>query len=360
MIHYHFYNYILPLESIIIHYNIPEPPYIEYTFSNNLTLINPISTYNWLPYDNINDPFPVQQQRIGLLSLNNNINNPLPNLNNYINLNSLSGPNSLYTNWPIIGGSASLGNGLTNIQYGWTIEIIFKSSRLYILNSNIYDLGTGSSLDTISLGFSGNTSTIQFILNNNAGYTTVLPVIQPLTVNTWYSVVVTMTPSGSTATATQGTTTVYVNGYAVGQPTFGAYPLAVARPAAYLGHSSSGGNSFVGMIDAFRIYDYSMSQAQVTQLSTASNLNSPVQFVPVSSTGVSSSGGGGGGGGGGGSSSSSSSSSTGATPSSGSSSLSSGAIAGIVVGGVGLFTLYSRINYSSLMPRCEPEEAGNV
>ena len=261
----YFYNYALSNESVAVHYVVPKAPIIELSFATNPLITNPSATYFWTQYD----PITPAVQRSGLLSLNGTTS---PSSNVYVNLSSPSGTNSLYTTWPIIGGLSN-GNGLTLTQKGWSIEVIFQSSTVPNAGANIYEFGSGNSNDSISLGFDVSTSNIHFAVANSNGYSSSLTAIQSAVVSSWYQVVAVMSPSSQTPVT--GSLNIYVNGILVSCSNSTAYPLSVARPASYLGHSSTGGNTWTGEIDALRIYDYAMNDAQVAALANVTALLSP-------------------------------------------------------------------------------------
>ena len=321
-----FYNYALSQEQVTLHYQASltgasKVPFIDLAFSNNLYVINPLAAYSWAPYDTTDSPT-VQAQRTGILLLN--ATTTAASSLEYVALSASTGTNSMLLSWPTFGGTP-VGNGLNGAQLGWTIEVVFKEAQYgggfgqSVSNSNIFDWASGTNGDRLTLGYGANANAngiLYFsISNSQSGQSSSIPVISPVTSNTWYYVSIVLTPT----TATSGTITVYVNGqFVLSSGSNAAYPQYIARQNSFLGKSNTGGNTWTGAIDSIRVYDFALQSAQVAINANSLNLFTPVSFAPVNSSSAGAA--------------AVTTSSTALNGGGGGSGLSGGAIAGIIIG----------------------------
>jgi hypothetical protein len=257
----------------------------------------------------------------------------------YIDLNTVTGPNSIGLVMPLIGLAGSGATGTA--AQGLTIELVckFNVSETW---SKLIDLATGAYIDSIDITWDGNMAGALLVENYNNVHNPPMQTFnqlifyQNVQLNTWYHIAYVLSqPNFQTYTSNW---TVYVNGMASASlpaSSNALFPMPVVRPKQYIGKSNWGDANIGAIYDVVRVWDYALTQNQVQSLanqyglntgtSTPSSTSSPVP--PLSSTGVSSSAP---------SSLSSTPSNTSTTGSTGSSSssLSSGAIAGIVIGSV--------------------------
>ena len=212
--------------------------------------------------------------------------------NSFINLSTLTGPQSCGQLLPLLGGASS-GTGATA---GWSFEFVFKPTGNTNTWAKLVDFGDGSSSgyypssnNDWTLGFDGSDLT-QFLLETyNAGaltpnFTHGWVQMETLQVGTWYHITVVQTPVGSLGGANWY---VYVNGALYNwaavlnggnpitvTPTQGAnMPQPIPRSQAYIGKSNWNDPLLAATVDAIRIYDYALTQTQITALATLYNLN---------------------------------------------------------------------------------------
>jgi len=215
------------------------------------------------------------------------------------------------------------------------VELVVKLNAVQTW-TKLVDLGTGSYLDSLAIGWYSNTNSIEVENYDNIPvnaimiHETTLPFLMTPTLNRWYHIAVIITPSvpissnaQNTAWGWVGNYAVYVNGLLVAtmNSTLGNYPFPIHRQDAYIGKSNwQADANALAEYDALRIYDYAIPASSVPYLAQTYNCYSG---TPLSSTGPYGPPGG-----------------TAGTSSSSSSSLSGGAIAGIVIGSVvGAFVL---------------------
>ena len=214
----------------------------------------------------------------------------------WINLtDTLNGPQSAGVTLPgaLFGGPGFGGSG-------WSIEVVVKfpvvvqdlSSCLILLQDAI---GSANSYTTFTWGNTFDAGDVdvgnRLIATQYEGSAALVPsnasfghieFLAPVA-NTWYHIVWTFQPYPS---ATSGTAVwcLYVNGQLLNwaqqlvpsstlTPIQGAnYPQASVRNVANLGKDTAT-NTFIATVDALRIYDYTLTQAQVTALANAYQLN---------------------------------------------------------------------------------------
>jgi Concanavalin A-like lectin/glucanases superfamily len=331
----------------------------EYTAPSNLLGFDPVlnipfasspaaivggtTAYTWSPYS-AGDSASIQALHSGVVTLN-------ASLSSYIDLNAVTGPQSIGQTLPIIFGISS-GAGPT---YGWSIELVFKPLSATTW-AKFIDWGTGANIDSLYFGWQGSSNTWE-IGNDNQIRTSEqlagdsqgqLNVLTAPTLNSWYHVVIVLTPYSSDQSVNNTAMyTVYVNGLSVAIQPLGNMPLPIYRHVSYIGQSDwfdagTGDANINATYDAIRVWDRALTAQQVNQLSFLLYAIGPRVNATFSTGGaaISTS-----------SSTSTPASSTSLAPSSisvtslvsavgtagssgGSSSLSGGAIAGIVVGSV--------------------------
>ena len=192
----------------------------------------------------------------GILTLNG--------LDQYVNLGVSSGPHSVGTTAPIIGGPSS---ATTANQRGWTIEVLFRSPDQQYYG-RVYDIGVGENNNNIMLYFLGQSTDIVFsvLIDNYATPITVLPSAQ---LGVWYHIVVTMQVGINENNSIRRA---FVNGVETANGT-GNYPRGIPRPNAFLGRSNwdrtYGDEKFNGSYDSFRLYDYVLTPDVIGRLYTA-------------------------------------------------------------------------------------------
>jgi len=197
-----------------------------------------------------------------------------------------------------------------------------------LFKSKIFDFGTGANADSFDLSFNGVTPPLSLFLENQISIGTAYAPTGyqyynfgngALSLNTWYHIVwVLSNPVIGLGAAYTATWTAYINGNIAGIYVGGNFPMPVVRTYSYLGKSDWSDNLAIVMYDVVRIYDYTLTPAQIQALSALyipSTISSSSRYRSSSS-----------------SSGSSAAVVPGTAGSSSSSSLSSGAIAGIVIG----------------------------
>ena len=268
---FYLYNHALSAEEAAVHYMLPRAPLFEVVFDRDPQLVTAATTnqYSWAAGSGAHS---------GLLALSGS---------QFVDLNAYTGANSVGTSLSAMTLTGA-GVGVTGGQYGWTLEVNLQLTSASSVGSMVVlDIGTGvAGTDQILLQFptsgTATCATLQLVTyGGTAGTTaTTVPIAACLAVGQWYSIVV--TASVASTTATTATYTAYVNGVAVGTPATGAVIRSVARPAAYLGKSTSSSSSlqpFVGWIDSVRFVDAALTSAQVAKLASVTN---PGGAPPVS------------------------------------------------------------------------------
>lgn len=162
-------------------------------------------------------------------------------------------------------------NSFTNTENGLSIACWFRSNG-NSQYSRIYDLGISSSNNCIVLCIDPTqTLNITYMATN---YTFYYTIVDPTIINNniWYHVIWTM------SNTIPSTWNIYINGVlstSATQLMSGGtsknlpYPDIVERPSNYLGKSNNTGDAcFYGAIDDFRIFNFVLSQSQVTAIYT--------------------------------------------------------------------------------------------
>ena len=217
------------------------------------------ANYVWAPFDST-DNNTLQALHQGVVTLTGTTS---------IDLNAASGPSSIGQVLPsVVGG----GQGLS-------VELVVKATATRTW-SKFIDLGTGPGMDTIDIGWYSSTGQWEVenydnVVGTGLGAGTVAMtyavfLTQPV-LNQWYHIMVTMTPTNTTAWL--GNWVMYVNGQVVQTQTGGNYPLPVTRVSSYIGGSDWADAAIAATYDAVRIYDYAVSPAMVSQLATMYGLN---------------------------------------------------------------------------------------
>ena len=275
------YNTPLPAESILAHYLVNPTPYYELNFNldprinyiASTTTSNPL--YTWLDYDPMDAPLPVAyNHHQGMVQFVQSAAKY-----EWIDLSKATGPNSAGVTVPMLGGVSD--SAAYAASPGWSFEITFKAGTRTSW-AKMFCMGNGANVDNILIGWDGHFTTnltISFQSFDQYGNSQLLKVLTPTEFDTWYHIVVTVEPSGLQ--------TSYVNGAMTNYLIDGYYPRAVTRSESYLGKSEWGADSYFNMkLDTFRVYDTSLSPAQV-ELLYAATLPDP--YTPPASSSSSSS-----------------------------------------------------------------------
>ena len=258
-------------------------PVLNANFTVNPTAVTGATpAWTWQMADGV-DVCSVAQYHQGVAILNGATNS-------YIDLTTATGAQSAGVVMPVIGGPGYYAFG--NAQCGWSFELVMKFPTVAQVGVYVLSLANPASGDNFALEFSpsGNYDAgddagwkLEFTQSDNVTAVPKTPQGQVEFLHPqpgqWYHVVIGMQPVGS-ATSGAANWYVYVNGqllaYAAGlQPgttltsVQGAnYPLAVARPTSVLGTA-------IITLDAFRVYDYLLPAATVSNLANAYGLNIP-------------------------------------------------------------------------------------
>ena len=253
--------------------------------------------YTWLQSDPA-DNASVAAYHQGLVSLSGG-----PNA--YIDLNTAYGGNSVGLVLPPIGGPGS-GSGASQ---GWTVELVVKLTGSSGGWSKLVDFGDGPfpsvdgsypTLNDLTITWDGNDNNENGLLEGLAVQQlsspppatlynfAVVPIIKPV-LGVWYHIVLVM--QAVNVSAASATWLVYLNGALLPYSTqlqAGAsltafqganLPLPVVRNQSFIGKSDYGDPDLSAIFDAVRVYDYALSQTQVSALAAAYNLNTGV-FLP--------------------------------------------------------------------------------
>jgi hypothetical protein len=291
------YDYALPADAVKVHFGLTTPPYFELTFTTDPRSSTVATTpfgYGWVDRDPRD---PVNTLHQGLLDLS-------ALSRQHVDLQQTRGNQSLGFVLPQIGGfSSGVGDAA-----GWSFEIVFLLRNVSLSWCKFFDTGNGANPsgtpgdDSIIFGLRNDRTFTFEVYNSRALPTSTIATILPSArENVWYSVVVTMRPS--TVATSRATYNVYLNGVLNSTIVEGTNLQGIYRENAFIGKSEWASDPTCdGQLDAFRIYDYALTSAEVATLAT-NTVETPLPIV--SSTGAAAS---------------SSSSSSSATPSSSSSS----------------------------------------
>ena len=269
---FYLYNFALSAEAAALHYVVPRAPFMELVFDRDPQQVTAVATsqYTWQAGSG---------NHSGLLSLSGS--------GQYVDLSTATGANSIGTTLPTLPLSAA-GVGVSQAQYGWTLEANFMLSAAAVASPNmvLLDIGTATAgTDELLLQFTPGACTVQLTVYGGTAGTTAVPVVMSPTCiapGTWYSVIV--TASLASATATTATYQGYINGVATGSAvSAGATIRPVTRSVGYIGRSigassaAAGTLPFNGVIDSVRLYDFAATAAQVTKIV---GVTSPVSVAP--------------------------------------------------------------------------------
>ena len=201
----------------------------------------------------------------------------------YIDLSTVSGPQSCGQLLPIFGGA---GSGTFGSTQGVTFEMVMKLTATETW-SKVFDLasqgGGDGAYDIFGVSWDGNAGQtgqleIQAYNGLNSTWTSAqpqvlsqLPFVTP-TIGAWMHVAVVMTNTDPRLYS-MGNWQVYVNGVPTANATGFNMPLPVYRPYAFLGASAWSDAPAPVTFDAFRIYDYTLTQAQVQRLAAVYGLS---------------------------------------------------------------------------------------
>ena len=284
------YPYSTNAETSSLNALVTRAPVFAAVFAQNPTAnpAIPFTNYQWAASDPT-DSAQMATLHPGVVILNGSASS-------YINLQLASGPQSCGLVLPIIGGTGS-GSGSS---LGLSFEVAFKYPLATGLEQSgkIWDLGQGGS-ETIDMSAQSSGSLQLESQNNvapglelNNGYADIYSPANGFIAGVWHHAIwVLSAPNFNNYTAVW---TLYVNGTQssligpAGAPNF---PLPVYRPLSYIGGSDYSNANLPLVLDAFRIYDYALTQAQATSIyNTLYNPGAAVQG-PTSSTGAAGGGG---------------------------------------------------------------------
>ena len=266
-----FYTYPLSQEAIVAHLKLPRPPVYELTFSNDPRLASPIPlsawTYEWSSQAENGGNDNLTANHDGHLLLTGD---------SYIDLAANSGPSSIYASLlPRIGNWTTTGARGTQPP-GYSLEVMFQALTIERF-AKIYDIGSGptspdsvNGVDNIILGYVEESESLRFewfygTESPQQSYTFI--VLPTLVLKQWYHIVVVMTPDPTMGVG-MGNVTAYVNGAVSRASLTGVQlPRNVGRAQAYIGKSHWAADQYFDMyLDAFRLFDYSLSSREVRDL----------------------------------------------------------------------------------------------
>jgi hypothetical protein len=263
-----FYEYALNEQQILAHACTNRPPVFEFAFTRDPRTIELGVAYNYGWLDSEVELIPagtpvlnpstsnITFTHTGLLTFNGN--------GQYVNLTATSGPQSIGTSLPIIGGP---GSGV-GIYTGWTFEVLVKFNALPSW-SKIFDFGVNANGDDdIILGMNGSGALAFEVWNNGTNNATRRATVYPNpAVGQWYHIVCILTPTDLGSNL--GRMVPYVNGEVRTTSTIN-WPRTIPRKNANVGKSNWQDAYFNGTIDSLRIYDYAISEDSVVSLYRAS------------------------------------------------------------------------------------------
>ena len=261
---------------MLAHFVLPRPPVYELTFSHDPRLIQNLPlmqnwTYRWTDVDDM-DSSNITKYHNGHLVLVGD---------SYIDLEAQSGYSSVGARpLPRIGGANTGANG--TLPLGWSIEILFKPNT-HEWWAKAFDIGGGVGLDNLILGYDNNSTLMRFeVYNSMSGNQSIMPVIDNTTLHHWYHVVIVITPHVFPGSRVSHVAT-YVDGVLGHTAQWFNSPRDINRTHAYIGKSNWANEYFDCYLDTFRLYDYSLSAAEVHSLYTVTHEELPAASVPVQS-----------------------------------------------------------------------------
>ena len=265
-----YYDYPLSSEAVLAHYVVNRPPVYELTFSTDPRLVlgygaggangrqASFFTYNWTNVDE-RDGSDITKYHDGHLVLAGD---------SYIDLAAPSdGSDGSATGAAPIPDIGGVSGGSGTLPGGWSIEILFKADTTEVW-AKVFDCGNGKRRNNIILGYEYDTTRLrleQFLGQQEDQWT--LYVLDNVQTNVWYHIVVVFQRERWDRIDPRGNVTVYVNGVAAANDTNAPMPLPVVRSTCYVGKSHWEADQYFDMwLDAFRLYDYALSAADVSML----------------------------------------------------------------------------------------------
>ena len=249
-----------------------------------------VAAYGWRQYDQGDVACGLNAAHSGLLSFAGDINyNPVVFGYNasidvvgtaqFVNLSASTGPNSVGTVLPTIGGP-SAGSAASGTA-GWSFEVTFKPT-LQETWAKVFDLGSTRPFTAAGQGqcindllftwySTGSQMGVQLCdANTNTGGQ--LTIAAAFTPGNWYHMVWVLQSTGTGSTAqNQSNYYVYVNGQLTNTFAVTYYPQAVVRQNAVLALSGWGDDLWAGLVDTFNVYNVALSQSQVASLFSTSS-----------------------------------------------------------------------------------------
>ena len=198
----------------------------------------------------------------------------------YIDLTTVTGPNSIGMLLPVIGGQGFTASATQSVTFEMVVKLMTTPSNGW---AKLFDFGTGANnplnyqLDSVSIGLSiGGLDYLNF--NNipptlSKGGLTDLPFITVLTpLNQWMHIAIVLQLTNNSTWL--GTAICYLNGVQIKSATGITYPLPITRTVSYIGHSGYSGDPTTAMkLDLLRIYDYALSGSIINQLAAQYGLS---------------------------------------------------------------------------------------
>jgi len=262
---------------------VPAPPIFHLTFGTDPTsAVGGAINYRYLANDP-SDPDNIRNLHNGLVSLNGSASS-------FIDLDVATGPNSCGMILPRFGGT---GVGSVPAQPGLTFEMVVK---VYPTTNwgKLFCLGDQANVDVICFTWDGNNGEIGWLMvqNYNQLSTTVgvsanptvtaMPFLKTVVTGAWYHFTLVIKPVNTTTFSADWF--FYVNGNLTANMTAangGYMPLPVYRPVSMLGGSDWSDPPAPLLIDAFRIYDYALTQQNVQAVAAVYGLNGAAAQPPT-------------------------------------------------------------------------------
>ena len=267
---------------------LPRAPFFSATFLQNPAVANAATGYAWTATDLSDNSTSNTQLHAGVITLNGNSNS-------YVDLSLTSGAQSIGQALAPIGGP---GFG-TGASQGWCFEVVAKPLATTTW-AKLVMIGDGSSSNDVILGWDGSDYGKWSFENWNGGLQTFTEVLRQPVVGQWYHVVICLAPvynaTGSTAANPLANWMIYVNGQLVNNSHYlvpsttmtyiqgASYPNPVTRTQQYLGRSDWNDPYWVGVIDAFRVYDYLLNGSTIAAIAGVYGLNIPAAPMNTSVT----------------------------------------------------------------------------
>ena len=225
------------------------------------------TAYSWLAFDPSDSPADQTLHR-GLVALEGNSTQ-------YVDLNALTGPQSVGQVSPVLFGQSG-GSGESE---GWSVELVFKPLQQTEW-SKFLIFASGAYIDALYLGWQEYATLMEiYEYSNYAGGPAfegqAIAAIEDVSLGSWYHVALVMQPhTPDIHQSINATFTVYVNGLQVYYADSGVtMPLPVFRQDSFLGRSAwTADQNVVGVYDALRVWDRALTAEQAGRLAAVYGL----------------------------------------------------------------------------------------